>query len=417
MVDAASRAPVPNKPDANAPRWKRRLALVAALGSALVVSICVGGKLFLGSQHFKGMLADRLQNALNGRLHFSSVDVGLNATSMHDVVLVEQSSEQPWAKIEHVEAEMPLLKLLGGSPDPELVHLHKIDVTLRFDSQNHLLTALPEKQGPLPPLPPIRLDEGTLTIAQEGREPFHLSNLTGQAITKAGKLSFNGTVNDPIWGAWNVALTYDLETSVSQMNLKSKGVAVKQAMLSALPFVSPKVWKHVECNGATSAEVTFRKEPGADALHYRAVLEPSETQVRITSIDLLAQHASGKIVIDDRLVTLSNVSGQAADGTIATSGTLDFRQPVFEHQFAVAAKRLQLHLLPKRWKIPSTLSGRLTGTANLAVKIGAGKESQNAGRRQSQTSRREGVQRESSIHLPDAEGPWLPGQAFSARYR
>ena len=67
------------------------------------------------------------------------------------MVLVEQTGDKPWAKIEHIEAEMPLLKLLGGTPEAEEVHLHKMDVTLRFDAHNHLLTELPERQGPLRP--------------------------------------------------------------------------------------------------------------------------------------------------------------------------------------------------------------------------------------------------------------------------
>jgi uncharacterized protein involved in outer membrane biogenesis len=297
----------------------------------------------------------------------------MNATSMHDVVLVEQSGDKPWAKIEHVEAELPLLKLLSGAAEAGQVHLHKMDVTLRFDAHNHLLTELPEKQGPLPALPPIHLDAGTLTIAQEGREPFHLANLAGLATSKNGKISFSGTVKDPTWGAWSVGITYDPESSVSQLTLKSTGVAVTQAMLSALPFVTPKTWVHVECAGNTSAEIAFRNAPGGAKLHYRVVLEPSETQVRITDIDLRAEHAGGKVVIENGLVTLTDVSGQAADGKIATNATLDFRQPVYEHHFSVTAQNLDLHLLPKRWKILPTLRGRLTGTANLAVKISDGK--------------------------------------------
>src|SRR5258708_4665001 len=103
MVDAASPADSPGKPGASRTRWLRRVGLVFATGIVLPALLGVGAKLFFGSQQFKTILADRLQTALNGRLHFSSVDVGLSATSMHDVVLVEQDNDQPWAKIEHVE--------------------------------------------------------------------------------------------------------------------------------------------------------------------------------------------------------------------------------------------------------------------------------------------------------------------------
>ena len=373
MTDAASRLNPPNQPNSGRSRWKRGLAFVFALGLALVACLLGGAKLFLGSDHFKGMLAERLRTALNGKLQFSAVDVGLNATSMHDVVLVEQGSEHPWAKIEQVEAETPLLKLLGGALGADQVTLHKIDVTLRFDAQNRLLTELPEKKEPLPALPPIHLDTGTLTIAQEGREAFHLANLNGTATTKGGKISFAGKLKDPVWGAWDVAITHDPATSASEMNLKATGAVVKQSMLSALPFVSPKVWKQVQCNGVTNADVTFRNNPAGGKVQYRVALEPTETTVEVPRIYLRAEHASGKVVIDNGLVTLTNVVGQMANGKLETNGTLDFRQPVYEHHFAITAEKLDLHLLPSRWKIPNSLRGRLSGNANLAVKIGDGK--------------------------------------------
>ena len=57
----------------------------------------------------------------------------------------------------------------------------------------------------------------------------------------------------------------------------------------------------------------------ARTVHYEVVLDPDETVVRVPSIDLQAQHASGHVVIDDRLVTLTNVAGQTADGQIQTT--------------------------------------------------------------------------------------------------
>ena len=196
-----------------------------------------------------------------------------------------------------------------------------------------------------------------------------MANLGGLATSKDGKISLKGTVQDPTWGAWTVAIAYDPESSVSELTLKSTGVAVKQSMLSALPFVTPKTWTHVECDGKTTAEIAFRYAPGGAPLHYRVLLDPTETQVRVTDVDLHAQHAGGKVVVEDGLVTLTGVHGQVADGKIATNATLDFRRPIYEHHFSVTAQKLDLHLLPVRWKIPRTLRGRLTGTADLAVKI------------------------------------------------
>jgi hypothetical protein len=65
--------------------------------------------------------------------------------------------------------------------------------------------------------------------------------------------------------------------------------------------------------------------------------------------------------------------GQTADGQIQTTATLNFRRPVCEHHFAIEARKLDIHQLPAKWRIPSTLRGRLSGHADLSVTVGASK--------------------------------------------
>ena len=373
MSDTASRSAVPGKPDARPSRWPRRLTLAGLISLFLLALLAGGAKWFLCSQQFKSLLADRLQAVMHGRLRIATVDAGVNSTSIHDVELVEQSTDKPWAKIEHVEAKMPLLKLLSGAPEADSIHLQKVAVTLRFDKHNHLTTVLPERRGPLPELPLIEVSDGSLIIEQEGRKPFHLVNLDGKAVTKDGKAIFKGTIADPTWGKWSVTIGYDPISGVNEMSLKAEGVAVKQPMLSALPFVTPKAWSHVECNGDTRADITFRTTSEEKPLQYKISLEPSATQVHVSSIDLDAQHASGKVLIEDGLVTLTGVQGQAAKGQIAVNGTLDFRRPEYVHHFAVRVHDLELQLLPRKWKIPSALSGLLSGNADLVVRVENGK--------------------------------------------
>jgi hypothetical protein len=365
---AASKSPVRSRS-----RWLRRLGTICLLVAASVGTLAGGAKFFLGSQHFKSMLTERLETALNGRVRIAAVDVGVNSTSIEDVALVEKSNDNPWAKIERVEAMVPLHKLLDSSPVGESIELHKCAVTLHFDKHNHLTTELPQKNGPLPPLPTLEVKNGSLSLLQEGREPFHLSNLDGQAITKDGKLQFEGRLADPVWGNWNVAIDYDPEKGFKEIRLKTAGVQVKQSMLSALPFVSPGVWKHVECSGETAAEMTLRLPSHTERLKYRIELKPMHTTVHVSSVALDAREAQGTVVIEDGLVTLAGVRGEAARGMITTNATLDFRQPVYVHHFAVAVQRLELQLLPARWKIPPTLRGLLSGSADLTVKVDQGK--------------------------------------------
>ena len=354
-------------------RWPRRLIVSSIVLVALVGSLTGGAKLFLRSQQFKTMLAERLQTALKGRLRIGEVEVGVNSTSIHDVVLAEQSSDASWAKIDRVEAKVPLLSLLGGTPKGESIGMQKVAVTLHFDRDNHLTTEIPQTTDPLPPLPPIEIAEGSLSLLQDGREPFQLSNLRGKAITKDGKMRFEGLVEDPVWGKWNVAIDYDPEKQTKELRLQTAGVTVTQAMLTGLPFVSPGVWTHVECSGETTADISLRLPAQKAKLQYRIELVPRHTAVHISSVELDAKEAGGTVIIDNGLVSLKNVRGDAANGHISTDATLDFRQPEYVHHFAVGVQALELQLLPPRWKIPTTLRGLLSGNADLTVRVDGGK--------------------------------------------
>jgi hypothetical protein len=346
------------------------LGISAVALAALLGSILGAAKLFLGSNHFKTMLTERLQDALKGsRLRIADVDVGVNSTCIHEVVLVEENNDNSWAKIERIDANVPILNLLDGSPEGASVNLQNFEVTLRFDKHNHLTTELPEKSGPLPALPVIELRHGSLALVQEGREPFRLSNLSGKAKTSDGKLLFTGQLADPTWGNWSVSIIYDPGADFKEVKLKTTGVAVKQAMLSALPFVSSNVWTHVECWGDTTADITLRMPSKKAPLQYRIELEPSHTSVHISSVALDAREASGRVVIDDGLVTLAGISGQVAKGNITTNATLDFRKPEYIHHFAVGVQKLELQLLPPKWKIPPTLRGLASGNAELTVNV------------------------------------------------
>ncbi len=349
------------------------MGITCLLAAVSFAALAGGAKLFLRSQHFKVMLTDRLETALNGRVRIADVDVGVNSTSIQDIVFVEKTNDNSWAKIDRVEAKVPLLKLLDETPQGESIQMQKCAVTLHFDKSNHLTTELPQKNGPLPPLPLIEIKDGSLSLLQEGREPFHLSRLEGKATTLEGRMLFVGRIADPVWGNWNVEINYDPARDVKVLRLKAADVHVKQSMLSSLPFVSANVWTHVECSGDTSADITMRLPSGNERLKYRIELKPVHTAVHISSVALEAREAHGTVVIEDGLVTLENVNGEAAQGTISTNATLDFRHPNYVHHFAVAVQKLELKQLPSRWKIPATLSGLLSGSADLTVNVDEGK--------------------------------------------
>jgi hypothetical protein len=156
------------------------------------------------------------------------------------------------------------------------------------------------------------------------------------------------------------------------LHLNSSGIRLNRARLEELPFVSAKVWKQVRIEDAfTPVDFILRFGLDRSGVHYKLELAPREVRLHVASIDLDADHASGKVIIEDKLVRLLEVKGHSADGTIATNAELDFRKPVSELEFALEVNNAELHLLPHSWRLPAAVNGELSGRAKLHVSVTA----------------------------------------------
>jgi len=77
-------------------------------------------------------------------------------------------------------------------------------------------------------------------------------------------------------------------------------------------------------------------------------------------------------VVEDGVVTLTDVRGQAAGGALhVVRSVMDFRGEGSQFRFNVAAERLVLRDLPKKWGLPGW-DGRMTGRADLTLAVRKG---------------------------------------------
>ena len=171
------------------------------------------------------------------------------------------------------------------------------------------------------------------------------------------------------WGTWTLQGVFDGAARKASVSLESDHtIHVTEAMLNGLPFVPATTWQAVQLEGDTPLAVTLRYNPADQMLHYHVELAPRETRVRVPAIDMEVTGASGKVVVDDGLVALRGVQGQAFDGTIRTDADLDFRQAVTRLHFSkVDVRGLNVRRLPESWDLPRQIEGRLNGSAWLDI--------------------------------------------------
>src|SRR5262249_3546222 len=85
---------------------------------------------------------------------------------------------------------------------------------------------------------------------------------------------------------------------------------------------------------------------------------------------LTAEDATGSVVIDDGLVTLTGMKGKMAGGELRANAVLDFKsEPARLHFDPLEIQGLDVHKLPASWKVPKEFGGKLVGKAVVTVLI------------------------------------------------
>jgi hypothetical protein len=362
-------------------RWQRVLLFSVLFLLVLGVALVGTARWYLTSQRVARQVAERMAAVLGGPVNVRAVNIGLTRGTTLDGFEAYQpdgtDAEGPWLEVQHAAADVSAFGLLEGELPRDLT-LQAPGITLRFDRDNHLLTRLPTAKTPVGKLPAVRIEGGHFRLEQEGRPPMTAAGLNADVTGEGPAVHLRGTIDDPYWGKWDVTASLDRQTKVVTLRLDSGPTHVTMEKLRSLPFVSKKVWDEVEIEGDTPVRFTETFRPaetpgGKPDVHYRIELEPRNTKVYIPSIRLHAEQASGKVVIEDKVVTLTGVQGRTADGQIKTDAVLDFRPAESKLAFKIDVEGLALHGLPKTWKVPSGIDGRLTGHADLVVLVGKGK--------------------------------------------
>jgi translocation and assembly module TamB len=352
--------------------WRGLLIVLVVLLVVGVVLI-VAGRYYLSSPQAAARVTAGLEAQYGGPVRVGHVEIGLQQSSVHDLKLYEANAEPgavPWATFANIRADVSLASLASGAAHVRRLDVTGADLTLRFDRDGHFLTRLPQRKESAAPLPAIHIHQGRVTIDQEGRHPFTVGGVDAEVRSDEGRLVLTGTIHDERWGAWGVTGNVDPASGAATGTLKSDNrIHVTQQMLTDLPFVGASVWENVQAEGDTPVIFTLGYQPDKHAVHYRVELDPENTHVHVTSIDLTGEQASGNVIIEDSVVHLAKVRGKVADGTLGTDAELDFRPTPNRLTFKINAENLDLVKLPKAWKIPPQLEGQLSGHADLVVTI------------------------------------------------
>ncbi|HWG42938.1 MAG TPA: hypothetical protein VN688_09145 [Gemmataceae bacterium] len=358
-------------------RLRKALWIVPIVLLVLGVAALVAVKVYLSSSHATRQVAGRLQSMLGGRVEVQESHIGLTGGSTVQGIraYAEGDDSKPWLQVDDVKADLSALSMLRDK-SPDAIDLNGARVTLRFGSSGQLLTQIPstKKKGPPTQIPHLHIEQGELTLDQQGQPPMVIHGINADIVPGEDGLTLKGTITDPFWGNWQAQGDFDTTGGKGTITLDTSEVDVTMEKLKAIAFVPPSVWQAVQVEGKTPARVHLDLQPeNKRKAHYRVEISPTDAHVKVPSIDLDATHAHGKAIIVDELVELRDVHGQMAGGNITTSGDLNFREATTHLVFKVGVGNVVLHDLPRSWKVPKNIDGHLTGSADLVVTVKDGK--------------------------------------------
>jgi hypothetical protein len=349
-------------------RWRLSrlvIGLIAALGV-----LTGAGKLFLGSAFAARQVVTRLGTAIGAPVRVGEVILGCTASALRDVDVLETiPTAQPpaWTTCRGLEADLSLWQLLSGNVADGAVTLRDTAVTLRFDANNRLVTKLPKPEVTGGALPLIRLEGGQLTIQKDGVPDSVFRGISLELKSDGPRLALSGRIVDPEWGGWDVGGGQDSPTGPFTLELRTvRPVHATPELLRKTPFAPPVTWQHVQCDGMTPCEVRVRLGGGAPRTHYRVVLDPKDTKVYVPIIRLAAEGASGRVIVEDDVVTLERVRGLSAGGDLRVGSRMDFNGEPNSLKFSIEASGMNLKRLPESWQVPA-LEGKVSGKAELEL--------------------------------------------------
>ena len=333
-------------------RWKRWIIGTVVLLVVLAGTAYLGLLWYLRSSAASNMVARELSTRLGADVRIDEVDLGVfGSSSARGVKLYDDQTEEPWLSVDRLALDATALQLRSGTM-PDRVELTGVRARLRFDRDGKLLTRLPEpkEQAEGKPLPVIELSDSRLTIEQEGRPPFELAGIDAELRQKADGYVLTGDLDDPDWGAWALSGTAANGGKDVALSLSTPRAQIEQSKLEQLPFVPDAVWRHVRTNGPIAVSLTVSMQ--SDGFHFHLDLVPDGARVEVPSIGLNASDVRGKVVVDDKLVTLHELRGRASGGEVEVKGDLNFRPEPDKLSFAISASKVDLQDFTRTWDLP-----------------------------------------------------------------
>jgi hypothetical protein len=355
----------------------QRAGKIAAITASAVLTLAAvayfGQFAYLRTGSARQLAQSKIGDMLGGSVRVSELGGGIGST--HLSIEIGGAPGEPPLVAGQVKVDVSPLGLAVGN-EPQTVRLDQTTVNLTLDKDNNIVGRLPQPAGGAGggKVPDIVVTGAKVHIRQEGKPDFYAEGIDLILRSRDGKLTATGNIRDPRLGTWTLNGEFALADSTGSVTAKTDApVALAPDTLKAIPFVPKETWETVELNGTSNVAVRIGHGAG-DTWNWRVQCDPTNTLLKVFPIDLAVAETSGSVTVEGAVVTLKNVRGKAAGGTLAADGVLNFDKTPSELELKVVAGNLDVKQTPKTWKIDHYVDeGRLDGQADITLVLAEGR--------------------------------------------
>ena len=347
-------------------RWFGLALAVVALGFLIVRTWVV-----------PAVIVGQIRKEYRGRVVIGDWWFGLRSAGVTGIELGESAaSDSPaWFKADRVSTDVSLARLIRGHAMPTRVEIDHPVVSFRFDAKGQPSTKIPvvppaEKEPKATPdlLPEIVTEDGEVTLQQEGRKPMTISHVNARLAPVEGSERLDVTTDDPTWGKVKVSGRFEPGFKKGDLEIDSSpGFVAEPDKIERIPFIPKEVWANLEPRGPVDARVKIHLDADAPKpVRVYTELTLKGTSARLATLQVEATDTTGRVVVDDALVTVTDLKGKTLDGTLAAGGTLDFGQVPPRFDLGLRLREIDVTKAPASWQLGEVgATGKLTGKVDL----------------------------------------------------
>ncbi len=244
-------------------RFGTRTTCIALAAVVLTGAARVGVGRYLTSSHGKTMVADRIGTALGMPVEVSEVEVGDSASSFRFRVMDPADPKAEVLTVHSASADVTASDFMTGrvapiGPEPEWAQRLRC-ASAPAAGYSRRSRRLP---GTRTAVPTVAIDNGRVSVRQEGRPEFAVSGVSLKLEPAARTVALSGSVTDPKWGVWTVRGELQRDTRSGWVELVNADAPLDAELLATVPFAPPELFNDIPTN--TRAAVTVRLTIGPD---------------------------------------------------------------------------------------------------------------------------------------------------------